>query len=208
MSLNPPPVYERSSRSEDEILVKGTPVITLLRFVAHELTREQKATAYGRLPAEDVAKFERRLLASDLIPLATVNQLTVAAANAKGEPIDEFAVRAGRFGAKEALGLVFRPFFRAASIQHSLKIAPLMWGQIYVPASKGGSIGKMTVKSEPAHAVISVTDFPSTTPGCARALGWFTYIGEFSGAKDIRLAHPVCMVRGASECQWEATWAK
>ena len=98
MSLNPPPVYDRSSKSEDVVLVKGTPVITLLRFVAQELTPEQKKTAYGRLPAEDVAKFERRLLASDLIPLATVNQLTVAAANAKGEPVETFAVRAGRFG--------------------------------------------------------------------------------------------------------------
>jgi hypothetical protein len=128
-----------------------------------------------------------------------VNLLTVAAAEARGESVDSFAERAGAFGACEGISTVFKPFFYILSVANALDIAPLMWGRIY-------DVGKMRVESQKTTAKIHVADFPGSPAVCGRISGWFRYIGELSGAKNLRLTHGVCTHRGDSECLWEFVW--
>ena len=127
------------------------------------------------------------------------NELTISAAEAKGEPLDSFARRAGKFGAKEGIASVFKPFFFVLSVANALSIAPLMWTRIY-------NVGKMKVDSAPKSAAIHVTEFPGHPAVCGRITGWFSYIGELSGAKNIRARHETCTSKGAASCVWEFDW--
>ncbi|MEO7921945.1 MAG: hypothetical protein ABIT01_20960, partial [Thermoanaerobaculia bacterium] len=88
--------------SPDAVLVRGTPVIGLCHFIEKELDPAARARVYAKLPPKWAGSCSNgTLFATDRVPLSVVNQLTMAAAEAKGEPLDSFARRAGAFGAKE-----------------------------------------------------------------------------------------------------------
>jgi hypothetical protein len=202
----PPPAPDPSKKlapaliSPDAVLVRGTPVIGLCHFIEKELDPAARARVYAGLPPKWAGSFANgTIFATDRVPLPVVNQLTVLAAEAKGEPLDSFARRAGNFGAKEGINSVFKSFFFILSVANALAIAPLMWTRIY-------NAGKMKVDSAPKKAAIHVTEFPGQPAVCGRITGWFSYIGELSGAKNIRARHEICTSRGAPECVWEFDW--
>lgn len=184
----------------EDVLVRGTPIIGLCRFLEKELTADERDGIYRRLPDPYSLRFATSsILASDRVPLPVVNLLTTLAAEAKGEPVEPFAERAGTYGAKEGISTVFKPFFYILSVANALEIAPMMWSRIY-------NAGKMRVESRGKTAAIHVTEFPGGPAVCGRASGWFRYIGTLSGAANIRSRHTRCASKGDSECVWEFDW--
>lgn len=183
-----------------EVFVRGTPIIGLCRFLEKELAAEAREGIFRRLPEPWAQRFaSSSILASDRVPLPVVNLLTTLAAEAKGEPLEPFAERAGTYGAKEGISTVFKPFFYVLSVANALEIAPMMWSRIY-------NAGKMRVESKGKTAAIHVADFPGDPAVCGRASGWFRYIGTLSGATNIRSRHARCTSKGDSECVWEFDW--
>lgn len=182
-----------------EAHVKAVPVNGLYGFVTSELTREQLKATIESLPPEDRQWFTGHLLAHQQVPYSAVNRFTVAAARQNGEPLESFAIRAGRRGAELGLKTVYKFVMMVMSIEAVLRKAPLMWSRVY-------DSGEMTVESTGNSARIHVTDFPSEEAGCGRATGWFTVIGERAGAKNLKVDHPVCVARGGHECRWDFTW--
>ena len=188
------------SPDAESVRVRGTPVKSLCSFVSRELDVAALACVLEKLPAPWSRSFgDGSLLASDRVPLSVVNLFTESAAEAKGEPVDAFAERAGTFGAREGTSTVFKPFFFILSVSNALQIAPLMWSRVY-------DAGKMRVESEAKSASIRVTEFPGSLAGCARITGWFRYIGELSGARNIRSRHDLCTSKGSAECVWKLSW--
>ena len=186
--------------SPDSVTVRGTPVIGLCHFIEKELDPAARARVYAKMDPKWAGSFANgTVFATDRIPLPVVNQLTASAAEAKGEALDSFARRAGSFGAKEGINSVFKPFFFILSPANALSIAPLMWTRIY-------NVGKMRVDSSGKRAAIHVTEFPGHPAVCGRITGWFTYIGELSGAKNVRARHDTCTSKGSMECLWEFDW--
>ncbi len=184
----------------EDVLVKGTPVIGLHHFLERELPADAREGIYRRLPEPYSQRFATAsVLVSDRIPLSVVNLLTTLAAQAKGEPVERFAERAGEFGAKEGTSAVFRPFYRVLSMARILETAPAMWSRIY-------SAGTMQVETKDKSALIRVTEFPGDPAVCGRATGWFRYVGSLCGATNIRSRHDRCTSKGDTECVWEFGW--
>ena len=184
----------------EDVLVRGTPILGLCRFLEKELSADAREGIYRRLPEPFSTRLATAsLLASDRVPLPVVNLLTALAAEAKGEPLESFAERAGTYGAKEGIATVFKPFFYVLSVAKALEIAPMMWSRIY-------DAGKMRVEAKSRSAVIHVAEFPGGPAVCGRATGWFRYIGTLCGATNIRSRHDRCTSKGDPECVWEFNW--
>ncbi len=179
--------------------MKAVPVNGLVTFVQSELSTDQFHAAIESLPPEERGWFTGHLLAHQQIPYSAVNRFNEAAAAQKGEPLETFATRAGRFGAEQGIKTVYKFVMMVMSIESVLRKAPLMWSRVY----DGGT---MIVEPGDRSARIHVTDFPSEVAGCSRATGWFAVIGERAGAKNIKVDHAVCAARGDHECRWDFTW--
>jgi hypothetical protein len=178
--------------------IKAVPVNGLVQFVEKELNSEQLKSIREQLGA-DAKWFNGHVLAQDLVPIGPVNRFTELAAAAKGEPVKNFARRAGRFGAELGLKSVYKFIIAVMSIDYVLRKAPFMWSRVY----DGGNVD---VDAGSNRARIRVTEFPSNEAICARITGWFEVIGERAGAKDMRCIHTACAAEGAPECVWDFVW--
>ena len=188
------------TRKPEDVLVRGTPILGLLRFLDGELAADIRDGIYGRLPEPWSQRLlKSSILASDRVPLSVVDLLTTLAAEAKGEAVEAFAERAGVAGAKVGIATVFKAFFHVLSPANALEIAPMMWSRIY-------DAGKMRVEAKGKHAEIHVTEFPGGRAVCGRITGWFRYIGTLSGAANLRSRHDRCASKGHSECAWVFDW--
>src|SRR4051812_1679582 len=97
---------------DESVTVKGSPVRSLQKFIDAELTPEQRAEALRSLPGDYAARLEKIILATETIPVHALNEFTAAAARARKEPVEEFARRAGREAASDAVKGIYRFFAR------------------------------------------------------------------------------------------------
>ncbi len=87
---------------DETVTVKGSPVRSLQKFIDAELTPQQRDVVLKTLPAEYGQRLRGPVLATETIPVSVLNKMTEEAAKVKGEPVDQFARRAGREGASGA----------------------------------------------------------------------------------------------------------
>jgi hypothetical protein len=181
-----------------EVMVKAVPVNGLADFVSNDLPASKLQQVLSKL-GEEAKFFSGHLLAHDQVPLTAVNRFTTFAAIEKGEPVKQFARRAGRYGADLGLKTVYKFIMLMMSVESVLKKAPFMWTRVY-------DSGRMDVESSKGQAKIHVHDFIGDPAGCGRITGWFEVIGERAGAKNLRVAHSKCMAEAADECLWDFRW--
>ena len=181
-----------------EPMVKATPVNGLVSFVRRELTPDQLKSALAALGPDQARLFGGELLANEQVPLGLVNQFTKAAAAQKGEDVEHFAIRAGRFGADLGLKTVYKFIMALLSPQSVLRTAPMMWKKVY-------DSGQMIVEPGDNSATIHVRQFVPDPAGCGRITGWFSVIAEKS-AKNPKIVHAKCGARGDAECIWQFHW--
>ena len=183
------------------VMVKGTAVVAVAKFIEDQLTAEERERMFTSMTAEDRALFDRHLiLAVDLFPVAAVNRFTAAAAQEKGLPAETFARRAGRFAAEFSIKGAMRYLAALLTPAALLGRAGRLWSTIY-------SRGELVVETnEPTHTVIVLRNFPSEDVGCARITGWMEKLLEMSRVKNVHVRHIECAARGASACRWDARW--
>lgn len=179
-------------------MVKATPVNSLATFVRQTIGDERAGAIAGELDPNGTGWFSGRLLAHEQVPLSKVNEFTVLAAQAAGEPVESFARAAGRYGAEQGTKTVYKFIMVLLSPESVLKTAPLMWKRVYDRGQLKVEIGGKTAR-------VTVSDFPAHAAGCGRITGWFEVIGEKS-AEGMRTAHDQCRVLGASQCSWSLEW--
>lgn len=183
-----------------EVVVKGTVVKSLMKFIEKELTREQMEAALSALPPEFASKLKGAILPTSTYPVSLVNKLTGASARAKGEKPEEFAFRAGRTAAFEAVRTVYRLLVMVLTPAALLQKATTMWRTIY-------SAGDFGVEGAgPGVATVYLRDFPSELIGCARITGWITELGAMTRSQDLEVRHTRCAAKGAGECLWSVKW--
>ncbi len=185
----------------DEVSVKGQTVISFLKFLDQALPPEKVMALLQAAPQpyrNDLSK--RLILATNTYPMSLLNALTIQAASAAGEPVPQFARRAGRFSAKAGVEGVYRVFVRVLSTNVVLGKATAMWSTM-------NSAGRMSADQKtPTSAVIRLTDFPSPQPVmCARVTGWIEQIAEMTGVSPT-VIHTRCMAEHAPECEWTISW--
>jgi uncharacterized protein (TIGR02265 family) len=186
---------------DESVTVKGSPVRSLQKFIDSQLTPEQREQVFRALPAEYATRFRGPILATETIPVHVLNVFTEEAAKAKGEPVDQFARRAGREAASDAVKGIYRFFALVLTPPALLSKASQMWSSLY-------NRGELKVEDQTAgSAKIRLINFPSEAAGCARITGWMERMAELTGAKNVTVQQTKCFSKGAPNCEWTVSWS-
>ena len=185
---------------DESVTVKGSPVRSLQKFIEAELTPEQREATFRSLPPEYATRFRTLILATETVPIHMLNRFTEEAARAKGEPLEQFAFRAGREAAGDAVRGIYRFFALVLTPPALLGKASQMWGTLY-------NRGEMRVEEQQEHSArIRVRDFPAELASCSRATGWIEGLARLTGVKDLKVEHTECIARGGGSCEWQLSW--
>ena len=186
--------------TNETVTVKGSPVRSLQKFIDAELSPEQRAAALAALPSEYGVRLKGPVLATETIPVTVLNRFTEEAAKAKGEPVEQFARRAGREGASDAVKGIYRFFALVMTPPALLSKASQMWSSLY-------NRGELKVANQSENAAtIKLLNFPSEVPGCSRVTGWIERMAELTGAKNVNVQQTQCYAKGAPHCEWSVRW--
>lgn len=186
---------------DETVTVKGSPVRSLQKFIDSELTLAQRDAVLKLLPGDYALRLRGPVLATETIPVMVLNKLTEEAAKAKGEPVEQFARRAGREAAADAIKGIYRFFALVLTPSALLSKASQMWSSLY-------NRGEMKIESQTDRgATIRLLNFPSETAGCSRVTGWIERMAELTGAKDVKVQQTQCFTKGAPHCEWTVRWS-
>jgi uncharacterized protein (TIGR02265 family) len=185
---------------DESVTVKGSPVRSLQKFLDAELTPEQRERVLDALPAEVAVRFRSPILATETIPVHMLNRVTVEAARVKDEPVEQFARRAGREAAGDAVQGIYRFFAMVLTPPALLGKASHMWSSLY-------NRGEMRIDEQTeTSARIRIMNFPSEAAGCARVTGWIERMAELTGVTGIQVEQTECFAQGAACCEWRVSW--
>jgi len=194
------PYGRRCVATDSTVTVKGSPVRSLQKFIESELTPEQRDAVMKALPADFAARIRTNLLPTETIPVHMLNVLCTEAARAKGESVEQFARRAGRQAADDAVKGIYRFFAMVLTPPALLSKASRMWTSL-------NNRGNVTVENQTDRgATIRLLDYPSEIAGCARVTGWIERMAELTGVKNVRVHQTQCHARGGTCCEWNLTW--
>ncbi len=184
----------------DQATTKGAVLRALLEFVETDLTADQFGRAIAALPETDQAIIRQpSILSSMKVSEFLLNRVTVEAALAKGEPMEQFGRRAGAAELKATVG-IYRFITFILTPTALLKKAATIWSTIH-------SHGVLTVMDQSeGMARVQLSDFPSEAANCARVTGWMEGLGVMTGVHNTRVVHGQCMTRGDRVCEWLVTW--
>ena len=183
------------------VTVKGSPVRSLQKFIDSQLSPEQREQVFRALPPDYASRFRAPILATETIPVHVLNLFTEEAAKSKGEPVDQFARRAGREAAGDAVKGIYRFFALVLTPPALLSKASQMWSSLY---NRGElKIDQQTEKG----ARIRLMNFPSEAAGCARITGWIERMAELTGVKNVQVEQTGCFAKGAPHCEWNVKWS-
>jgi predicted hydrocarbon binding protein len=184
---------------DQSVTVKGSPVRSLQKFIEAELTPPQREALFAALPP-DFARLKSPVLATETVPVFMLNRLTEEAAKVKGESLDQFARRAGREAASDAVKGIYRFFAMILTPPALMGKASQMWSSLY-------NRGEMKIANQTDHgATIRIVDFPSEASGCARITGWIERMAELTGVKNVAVQQTQCYTKGAPCCEWNVKW--
>lgn len=186
--------------ADESVTVKGSPVRSLQKFIDSELSPDQRERVFANLPPDYAKRFRTPVLATETVPVHMLNRFTEEAATAKGEPLEEFARRAGRAAAGDAVKGIYRFFALVLTPTALLSKASQMWSSLY-------NRGELRVEEQSdTSARIRLVNFPSETAGCGRVTGWIERMAELTGVKDIKVEQTQCAAKAGSCCEWKLEW--
>ncbi len=184
-----------------DVHVKATPAIGLATYIQRTLSAEQLARLQAQLGPDEVRVLAGRLLASETVPLDVTNRLTELAARERGQPLFEFGRAAGRAGAELGTRTVYKFMLALLSPQSMLRMAPTLWSRVY-------DAGHLVAEAGEGRGRLTLRDFPGLDEGfCGRTTGWFEFVGE-KAARDMRVSHAACRLRGDACCAWDFDWSR
>lgn len=185
---------------DESVTVKGSPVRSLQKFIDSELDASQREAVFGALPAEIAARFRSPILATETVPVHMLNRLTEEAAKVKGEPLEQFARRAGREAAGDAVKGIYRFFALVMTPPALLGKAGQMWSSLY-------NRGELRVVDQSDNSArIRLMNFPAESSGCARLTGWMEKMAELTGVKSVKVDQTQCFAKGQPCCEWTLNW--
>ena len=185
---------------DESVTVKGSPVRSLQKFIDAELDASQREAVLSALPSHYANRLRSPILATETVPVHMLNRLTEEAAKAKGETLEEFAKRAGREGASDAVKGIYRFFALVMTPPALLGKAGQMWSSLY-------NRGELRVDDQTDNSArIRLTNFPTETAGCARLTGWIERMAELTGVKEVNVEQTQCFAKGGACCEWKLHW--
>jgi hypothetical protein len=110
-------------------------------------------------------------------------------------------LRAAEYGAEYDFTRIHRVLFRLASPGFLLERVGDIWTRFY-------DSGRWSVKRPtPTSAQATLTDFGVVdTMYCAYLGAYFVRLFDLVGAKETKLAHPLCRAKGDAMCRYDGSW--
>lgn len=187
--------------SDENVTVKGSPVRSLQKFIDSELTPAQRESVLSTLPDPWRQRLHGPILPTETVPVSVLNKMTEEAARALNQPVDQFARRAGREGASDAVKGIYRFFALVLTPTALLSKASQMWSSLY-------NKGELRVTSQTdKSARLQLSGIRMEPAGCARLAGWIERMAEMTGASKIRITKPKCSAKGDDCCEWQVEWS-
>jgi hypothetical protein len=181
--------------------VKGTAVVSTLRFLKERFGEDEAASVVSSLAPSERALVEQGALASTWYPMSLLLHLMQESRGRLGARSLTLLRDMGRASAEYGVTTVYRIFFKVGSPQFIISRAARVFGSYY-------DSGELRVlASRPGHAAVDLVGFQESTPEfCERILGWMERTMELSGARNLRANHVRCLHRGDDVCRFQGDW--
>lgn len=183
--------------------VKGSAVQTIPLFIKTRFGEDGYATWINSLPESSKKLFTSSLLASDWYPLSeTLIQPTLTACEVFYNGKMSGAEELGQFSAEQALKGIYKLFIKLGSVDFIVAKAGSIMSTFYenslmsVVDKKDRQLVLRIAKFDQPHEVIEL-----------RIKGWILKALQLSGAKNVAIAIPRSMAKGAPETDFVITWA-
>jgi hypothetical protein len=188
--------------ADESVTVKGSPVRSLQKFIDASLTPAQRESVLSTLPEPWRQRLHGPILPTETVPVTILNRLTEEAAHALGEPLEQFARRAGREGASDAVKGIYRFFALVLTPAALLSKASQMWTSLY-------NRGELKVTNQTEHsAVLQLCGIVMEPAGCARMTGWVERMAEMTNTGgNLKLVKSKCSAKGDPCCEWQLEWS-
>ena len=187
--------------SDESVTVKGSPVRSLQKFIESSLTPAQRESVLSTLPDPWRQRLHGPILPTETVPVSVLNKLTEEGAHALGEPVDQFARRAGREGASDAVKGIYRFFALVLTPTALLSKASQMWSSLY----NKGELRVTSQSDKSAH--LQLSGIRMEPAGCSRLTGWIERMAEMTGATNVRISKSKCSAKGDDCCEWHLDWS-
>lgn len=182
--------------------VKGTALRSSVALLQENLGPDGTAQVISTLSENDREQVEGPILQSSWYEFSLLLRLMEAARpRFPAHPKRSLAWELGRFSADYGLKTIYRIFFKVADPHFIIRKASQVFCNYY-------DSGKMEVVSlDPKSAHLRVLGFDQPcTEFCDRVQGWMERTLELTGAQNIVMSHPKCMVKGDASCDFVGRW--
>lgn len=182
--------------------VKGTAVSASVVYLKGRLGQEAFDQTLDGLSPEARATLSGTVLSSGWYEFSHLLEMMVAAERRLPRGAKPLAWEMGRYSAESGLKTVYKIFFKVADVSFILKKASQVFSNYY-------DSGHMeTVKNEGKSATLVLTGFDQPSIHfCDRLMGWMERTVELTGAREVKMTHPKCRVRGDDRCEYRGDWS-
>ncbi len=181
--------------------VKGTAVLSSLRYVRERFGEEALAGVLSALPAQDCATLRGLLLASSWYPMSTLLRFMQEVERQLGPRDPKVLQNMGRASCDEGLRGIYKIFLKVGSPGYIIDRAARVLSNYY-------DTGELVVvERDERHVAVELRGLEgSERQFCERIYGWMQRTLELTGVRNLRSAHSRCLHRGDPVCRFEGTW--
>ena len=182
--------------------VKGTAVSASSHYLRGRLGEEKYAQVLAGLSPEAQAALSGTVLPSGWYEFSHLLELMKKAELLLPRGEKSLAWEMGRYSAESGLKTVYKIFFKVADVSFILKKTSQVFSNYY----DRGTMETVSTTDRSASLILRGFDQPSLH-FCDRLLGWMERTVEMTGAKNVRMTHPRCVVRGDDHCEYRGDWS-
>ncbi len=180
--------------------LKGTNLVHTRRFVESAFGLEGWATVAAGMSVEGRAAVEA-VVAVGWYPASLHVDLLHAIDRELDRKKEGLVLRAAAYGAEYDFTRIHRVLFRLANPGFLLERVEGIWTRFY-------DSGHWSVKRPtPTSTQATLSDFGVADPlYCAYLGAYFVRLFELVGARETKIAHPLCRARGDVACRFDGSW--
>ncbi|HVO10858.1 MAG TPA: hypothetical protein VMX54_08960 [Vicinamibacteria bacterium] len=181
--------------------VKGTAVLSSLRYLRARFGEQALAGVLSAMPAEDGALLRGLVLASSWYPMGCLLRLMQEAERQLASQEPRLLQNMGRASCDEGLKGIYKIFLRVGSPGFTIDRAARVLANYY-------DTGELVVVERgERHVAVELRGLEgSGRQFCERIYGWMQRTLELTGVRNLRSSHSRCVHRGDPVCRFEGSW--
>lgn len=181
--------------------IRGLTFTGVVEYIRKNFGEEGLKKVLDSLPEEERKIASGKFHTMDWYPQKSFIFFLSTADRVLGKEDHKICYEAGKIGAEEAFGGIYKVFLEFGGPQALLKKAALAWralndtGYLEVEISRENyTKGKVKEYGNPHKCA------------CSYLTGYFEKVLELSGAKNVKAKETKCRLSGDDCCEYEATW--